>query len=66
MTRFWIRLIAHVREALGPLDGIDDAIRLVPLLTDKNTPLRHWSRTVMFGPTARAEWVEPDLAPLPF
>lgn len=41
MTRFWIRLIAHV-------------------------PLKHWTRTAMFGPEGRAGWVEPDQAPLPF
>ena len=66
MTRFWIRLIAHVRDAKQPLSSIDDAIEHAPFLTDKNLPLRHWSRTAMFGPEGRARWVEPDLAPLPF
>ena len=66
MTRFWIRLIAHVRDAKQPLSSIDDAIDRAPFLTDKNLPLRHWSRTAMFGPEGRARWVEPDLAPLPF
>ncbi|HYL07650.1 MAG TPA: hypothetical protein VEU76_03825, partial [Candidatus Udaeobacter sp.] len=66
MTRFWIRLIAHVRDAMGPFLGIDEAIARAPFLTDKNLPLRHWSRTAMFGPAARVEWIEPDLVPLPF
>ena len=66
MTRFWIRLIAHVRDAKQPLSSIDDAIERAPFLTDKNLPLQHWSRTAMFGPEGRARWVEPDLAPLPF
>ena len=66
MTRFWIRLIAHVRDAKQPLSSIDDAIDRAPFLTDKNLPLRHWSRTAMFGPEGRARWFEPDLAPLPF
>jgi len=65
MTRFWIRLLAHVREATG-VDSIDEAIARVPMLLDKNLAQRHWSRTVMFGPAARAAWVEPDLVPLPF
>ena len=65
MTRFWIRLLAHVREATG-VGSIDEAIARVPMLLDKNLAQRHWSRTVMFGPTARAAWVEPDLVPLPF
>lgn len=63
MTRFWIRLIAHVREATG-VDTIDEAVERVPMLLDKNVPLRHWSRTAMFGPEARVSWVEPDLLPL--
>jgi hypothetical protein len=66
VTRFWVRLIAHVREAGGPLDTVDEAIALAPLLADKNTVLRHWSRKMLFGPEARERWVEPDLAPLPF
>ena len=65
MTRFWIRMIAHVRDAFSS-PTIDEAIRQAPYLLDKNLPQRHWSRTVMFGPAARAQWVEPDLAPLPF
>jgi hypothetical protein len=63
MTRFWIRFIAHVREATG-VTTIDQAIERVPMLLDKNLAQRHWSRTVMFGPEARVSWVEPDLAPL--
>ena len=63
MTRFWIRLIAHVREVTAAAN-IDDAIAKVPMLLDKNLALRHWSRTALFGPVARASWVEPDLVPL--
>jgi hypothetical protein len=65
MTRFWIRLIAHVREATGA-STVDEAITRVPMLLDKNLAQRHWSRTLMFGPEARIRWVEPDLAALPF
>ena len=65
MTRFWIRLLAHVRDATGARN-IDEAIQKVPMLAGKNLAQRHWSRTLMFGPEARATWVEPDLVPLPF
>lgn len=64
MTRFWVRLVAHVRDAKGPLDGIDQAIEQMPLLMDKSLPFRHWSRELMFGAEARAGWVEPDLLPI--
>jgi hypothetical protein len=65
MTRFWIRMIAHVRDAFSS-PTIDEAIRQAPFLLDKSLPQRHWTRAVMFGPAARTQWVEPDLAPLPF
>ncbi len=64
MTRFWVRLVAHVRDAKGPFDGIEQAIEQAPLLMDKSLPFRHWSRDLMFGQEARARWVEPDLLPI--
>jgi hypothetical protein len=33
-------------------------------LGDKNWPLTHWSREVLFSVEARKFWVEPDLKPL--
>ena len=44
----------------------DEFLAAYPLLLDKNTPLRHWSREAMFGPEARAAWQDPDLVALPF
>jgi hypothetical protein len=42
------------------------ALAAYPLLLDKNTPLRNWSREAMFGAETRAEWREPDRVALPF
>lgn len=61
LTRFWVRIVAHAAEPT-----FEDTLRLHPLLLDKELPLRHWSREALFGDAARANWVEPDLAPLPF
>ena len=66
ITRFWVRLLAHVREAKSHAGSVDDAIAAVPMLADKNIVLRHWTRTALFGPEARARWVEPDLMPIAF
>jgi hypothetical protein len=33
---------------------------------DKNWLLAYWSRARLFSPRARANWIEPDLAELPF
>lgn len=65
MTRFWIRLVAHVRDVKGPLMGFDGAIEQVPMLLDKSLPFKHWTRELMFSPEARERWVEPDLRPMP-
>ena len=65
MTRFWIRLLAHVRDT-ARVATIEEAIREQPMLLDKHLAQKHWSRTLMFGPEARVNWVEPDLRPLPF
>jgi hypothetical protein len=65
MTRFWIRLVAHVRDVKGPLVGFDGALELVPMLLDKTLPFKHWTRELMFSPEARERWVEPDLRPMP-
>ena len=61
LTRFWVRIVAH---AAAPT--FEETLTQHPLLLDKGLPLRHWSREVLFGDAARAAWVEPDLAPLPF
>ncbi|NND03432.1 MAG: hypothetical protein HKN91_11650 [Acidimicrobiia bacterium] len=33
---------------------------------DRMAALRHWQRETLFTPEARAGWVEPDVAPLPW
>ena len=66
MTRFWVRLVAHAVSDRPEIEDFDKFLAAYPLLLDKNTPLRHWSREAMFGPQARAAWQEPDLVALPF
>jgi hypothetical protein len=66
MTRFWVRLVAHAVSDRPEIADFDAFLAAYPLLLDKNTPLRHWSRDAMFGAEARAEWREPDLVALPF
>jgi hypothetical protein len=40
------------------------AALLVSPVAGKQALLRHWSREVLMSSRARAEWVEPDRAPL--
>jgi hypothetical protein len=66
MTRFWVRLVAHAVSNRPEIEDFDEFLAAYPLLLDKNTPLRHWSREAMFGSEARAAWQDPDLVTLPF
>jgi len=66
MTRFWVRLVRHAVSARPEILDFDEFLAAYPLLLDKNTPMRHWSRESMFAPEARAAWREPDLVALPF
>jgi hypothetical protein len=65
MTRFWVGATAHGIRTSGA-ESFDALLDAVPHLLDKTLPFRHWSRDTLFSPKARAEWVEPDLEPLPF
>jgi hypothetical protein len=65
MTRFWVDATAHAMRTTEA-ESFERLLDAVPHLLDKALPFRHWSRETLFSPAARAEWVEPDLAPLPF
>ena len=65
MTQFWIWLVDHVRTAQPQIKSFDEFLSAFPAALDKGLPFRHWSRDVMMSPGARADWVEPDLVPLP-
>src|SRR5258708_7154068 len=66
MTRFGVRLVANAVSRRPEIVDFETFLDEYPLLLDKNPPLRHWSREVMFAPDARAAWRDPDLVALPF
>jgi hypothetical protein len=65
LTLFWLR---HVRAFLER--DYNEARPLVALanelvaLADRNLPLKHYTRGLLFSWEARLNWVEPDLEPL--
>ena len=66
ITRFYVRVLACFlgRSWRGrPIDEL--AEQAILELGDKDLPLHHWSRDLLFSPAARLGWVEPDLASLP-
>jgi hypothetical protein len=64
MTRFWVRLVVHVRERRPDLADLEAAIAELPFLLDKELPFRHWTRAAMLSAEARQGWLEPDVLPL--
>jgi len=65
LTLFWMRAVRAFLET-----GRNEGRSLVALANalvasaDRDLPLRHYSRELLFSTEARAGWVEPDLMPL--
>ena len=67
VTRAYVRLLAQFLAECPAASSLNE--RLASLLggplAEKDVLLRFYSRERLMSATARAEWVEPDLAPLP-
>jgi len=64
MTLVWMRLVAAARVAHADED-FEGLLRVHPALLDKLTPRRYYSAERLESAAARADWLEPDLRPLP-
>jgi len=65
ITRFWMWVVRqHVRHT--PLEGslAELANGLVAACTDRDLPLKYYSRERLMSDAARAAWLEPDLTTL--
>lgn len=58
LTQYYVAAVAEL--AAATVDELFEA----PACS-ATAPGRHWSRALLFSPTARAQWVDPDLTPLP-
>ncbi len=65
ITIAWVRLVAAARAATPPTDSFPEFIAAHPHLADQKALLRHYSQTCLDSPEARADFVAPDLQPLP-
>jgi hypothetical protein len=64
MTRVWLILVrAAARQTQAPNSRV--LLDRCPELSNRELPLRHYTRERLFNARARAVFVEPDLAPLP-
>jgi hypothetical protein len=65
MTQAWMRLVHLTLLEYGPADTADLFFDQNPQLSEKKVLRLFYSRELMMSPRAKAEFVEPDLAPLP-
>jgi hypothetical protein len=64
ITRAWLRCVAVHKERWGA-ESFADFIERNPDLLDGRLLEHFYSRKLIFGESARAVWVDPDLRPLP-
>ena len=65
ITLFWLRVVACFVAERENLRLPELANALIQHCVDKDLIGRHYSANLLATPKAKAEWVEPDLDPLP-
>jgi hypothetical protein len=65
LTRFWVRLVAHVMEAFPARSEFADLLSGFPRLADKGLVFRHYREETLRSDLARRTLVLPDILPLP-
>lgn len=65
ITLFWLRVVACFAAERENLTLPELANALIEHCVDKNLISRHYSAEMLASAKAKAEWVEPDLLPLP-
>jgi len=64
MTRFWLRVVG-MGLSRHPELTFNELLAAEPHLLDKSLPFKHWSRATMASDSAKRQWVEPDVRPMP-
>ena len=65
LTRAWLLGVHHFMHRSPEASSADDFIERNPLLLDTKIMLTHYSAELLFSDAARAEFVEPNLDPIP-
>ena len=65
LTRAWILAVHHFMHRSPEASSADDFIARNPLLLDSKVMLTHYSADLLFSDQARADFVEPNLDPIP-
>ena len=65
ITRAWLLAVRHFMSTAPQCDSADVFIQAHPKLLDTRIMLSHYSENALFSDSARAQFVEPDLEPIP-
>lgn len=65
MTRAWILAVAHFMAESSPCASAAAFMEANPRLLDTKIMLTHYSAEVLFSPTARQAFVQPDIQSIP-
>jgi hypothetical protein len=65
ITRFWAYVVNYAIALAEDVDDFDAFSARYPHLFDGRIIFKHYSEAIIQSPTARLEWIEPDLLPLP-
>jgi hypothetical protein len=65
LTRAWILAVDHFMHRSPEASSAGDFIDRNPVLLDSKIMLTHYSADLLFSDQARAEFVEPNLDPIP-
>ena len=65
LTHAWLLAVRHFMERAGNTGCADDFLSRSAVLLDTSVMLTHYSKDLLFSSAARAEYVEPDLDPIP-
>jgi hypothetical protein len=65
MTRAWLHIIHTTMQIYGPAESAEAFVEGQPQLREKKNLRLFYSPELMMSATAKREFVEPDLAPLP-
>lgn len=65
ITKAWVLAVQHFMSHSEPASSFEHFVELNPRLLDSKIMLTHYSEETLFSDEARAEFVEPDLQPIP-
>ena len=65
LTRAWLLGVNHFMHRSPEASSADDFITRNPALLDSRIMLTHYSADLLFSDAARADFVEPNLDPIP-